>query len=389
MDYLSNSRRKGRNVNSFLAFLLFVCMSVMPVMAQQDKNVTLNVKNETVENVLKSLGQQTGLKFFYDQNVVNVSPRVTLQASGASLQSVLNQISSQTQLSFNRNNNTITVGTLKAGGTDNQKKMKVTGVVVDANGEPIIGHQIDVPCRFGVQYEVMDVTSSRVQGFIEDVLDEIITIFPSPVIHIGGDEVKFDQWNASTSIQEYMIRQGIETPADLQIVFTNRISHLLQQKERRMMGWNDITGNKIHEYNTETDATAKEKLADGTIVQFWKGDLDLIEKTASQGYDIVNSYHYKTYLDYDYQKIPLEKAYEFDPVPEGLPEDLKKKILGLGCQMWGEEIMDNDKMYYQIFPRIAAYAECGWTLSGRKDYFSFLKPLEKLKIVWRTQGLMK
>lgn len=97
-------------------------MSVMPVMAQQDKNVTLNVKNETVENVLKSLGQQTGLKFFYDQNVVNVSPRVTLQASGASLQSVLNQISSQTQLSFNRNNNTITVGTLKAGGADNQKK---------------------------------------------------------------------------------------------------------------------------------------------------------------------------------------------------------------------------------------------------------------------------
>lgn len=117
-------------------------MSVMPVMAQQDKNVTLNVKNETVENVLKSLGQQTGLKFFYDQNVVNVSPRVTLQASGASLQSVLNQISSQTQLSFNRNNNTITVGTLKAGGTDNQKKMKVTGVVVDANGEPIIGANV-------------------------------------------------------------------------------------------------------------------------------------------------------------------------------------------------------------------------------------------------------
>ena len=142
MDYLSNSRRKGRNVNSFLAFLLFVCMSVMPVMAQQDKNVTLNVKNETVENVLKSLGQQTGLKFFYDQNVVNVSPRVTLQASGAFLQSVLNQISSQTQLSFNRNNNTITVGTLKAGGADNQKKMKVTGVVVDANGEPIIGANV-------------------------------------------------------------------------------------------------------------------------------------------------------------------------------------------------------------------------------------------------------
>ena len=80
MNYLSISRRKGRNVNSFLAFLLFVCLSVLPAMAQQDKNVTLDVKNETVENVFKILGQQSGLKFFYDQDVVSNSPRVTIKA---------------------------------------------------------------------------------------------------------------------------------------------------------------------------------------------------------------------------------------------------------------------------------------------------------------------
>lgn len=251
------------------------------------------------------------------------------------------------------------------------------------------GRQIRVPCRFGVQYEVMDVSSSRVQTFVEDVLDEMMALFPSSVIHIGGDEVKFDQWNASPDIQSYMHRRGISTPADLQIVFTNRISHLLQQKKRRMMGWNDITGNKIHEYNTEADATAQEKLAEGTIVQFWKGDLELVEKTAAQGYDIVNSYHDMTYLDYDYRKIPLEKAYGFSPVPEGLPAKLRKRILGLGCQMWGEEIMENDRMYYQIFPRIAAYAECGWTVPSRKDYAAFLKSLERLENIWKAKGFLK
>ena len=145
MNYLSISRRKGRNVNSFLAFLLFVCLSVLPAMAQQDKNITLDVKNETVENVLKTLGQQTGLKFFYDQNLVSSSPRVTIQVKNASLQFVLNQISSQTQLSFNRDNNTITVG--KKQTTNTRKKSSsetviVKGKVVDAGGESIIGANV-------------------------------------------------------------------------------------------------------------------------------------------------------------------------------------------------------------------------------------------------------
>lgn len=77
-----------------------------------------------------------------------------------------------------------------------------------------------------------------------------------------------------------------------------------------------LMGNKIHEYNSAEDAIAlKSKLAEGTIVQFWKGDLDLIEETAQKGYDIVNSYHYGTYLDYDKSRIPLAKSYAFNPIP--------------------------------------------------------------------------
>ncbi|MCC8170619.1 MAG: beta-N-acetylhexosaminidase [Parabacteroides sp.] len=248
------------------------------------------------------------------------------------------------------------------------------------------GKEIKVPCRFGVQYEVMDVTSPEVRKFIEDVLDEIIALFPSPVIHIGGDEVKYDQWKASGKVQLYREQNAIETPADLQIVFTNSISHLLKQKGRRMMGWNDITGNKIHEYHSETDATAKHKLAAGTIVQFWKGDIQLVEQTARQGYDVVNSYHYMTYLDYDYKKIPLRQAYDFNPVPEGLPRELEPKILGLGCQMWGEEILSNARMYRMIFPRIAAYAESGWTLPAQKDYNAFIRALDKFATIWEAKG---
>lgn len=247
------------------------------------------------------------------------------------------------------------------------------------------GKEIKVPCTFGVQYEVMDITSPRVYRFIEDVLDEIIDLFPSPIIHIGGDEVKFDQWKASPRVQAYMKQHSITTPADLQVLFTNDISYLLSRKGRRMMGWNDITGHKIHEYNDTVDATAQKQLAEGTIVQFWKGDLDLIEQTARQGYDIVNSYHYMTYLDYDYQQIPLRQAYDFSPIPEGLPKELEPRILGLGCQMWGEETLSDEWMFSHIFPRIAAYAETGWTLPARKDYDAFLRSLEGLKDIWKKK----
>lgn len=239
--------------------------------------------------------------------------------------------------------------------------------------------QIKVPCRFGVQYEVLDVSSKKVIKFLHDVLDEVIALFPSPIIHIGGDEVKYDQWNASAAIQKYIKKIGVSNPAELQIEFTNSVSEWLKDRHRHMMGWNDIMGNKIHEYNSEEDAIARaSKLADGTIVQFWKGDLDLIEQTAQKGYDIVNSYHYGTYLDYDKNRIPLAKSYSFNPIPARMNSSLTHKILGLGCQMWGEQILTKERMYWMTFPRIAAYAEIGWTSFERKSYMEFLSALMKL-----------
>ena len=78
----------------------------------------------------------------------------------------------------------------------------------------------------------------------------------------------------------------------------------------------------------------------------------------------------------------MNQAYNFNPIPEGLPREYEKKILGLGCQMWGEEIMQNERMYHLIFPRIAAYAETCWTLPDKKDYTAFLKSLNRLIKIW-------
>ena len=111
MDYLSNVERKGRNVNSFSAFLLFLCMVLMPgwVLAQE-KTVTLDVRQVSLESALKQIEKQTGLTFFYDQAVVDAAPAVTLRVSNVSPQAALDEIARQTGLSFNRDNNTITVG---------------------------------------------------------------------------------------------------------------------------------------------------------------------------------------------------------------------------------------------------------------------------------------
>ena len=116
MNNLPNIKRKGRNVHSFLAFLLFVCLSSLPcyIQAQEKKNITLDVKNETVENVFNQLSKQTGYKFFYDQEIVNAAPRISIKARNSSLENILSMITVQTNLYFNKKNNTISVGKQKS-----------------------------------------------------------------------------------------------------------------------------------------------------------------------------------------------------------------------------------------------------------------------------------
>lgn len=250
------------------------------------------------------------------------------------------------------------------------------------------GKQIKVPARFGVMYDVLNVADPRAVQFLEDVIDEVIALFPSSVIHIGGDEVRYNQWNESPFVQAYMKENNLKTPAELQVSFTNRMSNVLASKNRRMMGWNEITGARLHEYQAEEDAQGDVHLAKGTIVHFWKGDPGLIKETIEKGYEVVNSYHSYTYIDYSYESIPLKKSYEFNPVPEGLTAEQKKLVLGLGCQMWGEFIPTVESMNMKIYPRIAAYAETGWTGADNKDYQRFLNALEFFLKKWSDKGIV-
>ena len=107
---------------------------------------------------------------------------------------------------------------------------------------------ISVPGKFGVHYNVYNIADPKVVNALKDILSEVIELFPSPVIHIGGDEVKYNHWKESSVIQAYMQKYALQTPAELQVHFTNGISNWLSSKGKRMMGWNEITGNKLHEY---------------------------------------------------------------------------------------------------------------------------------------------
>lgn len=251
----------------------------------------------------------------------------------------------------------------------------------------VTGKQIKVPTYFGVMYDVYDVSNPRVRTFLQDVLEEVFALFPSSVIHIGGDEVRYNQWQESKKVSNYMKANNLSTPAELQVHFTNQMSNWISNKGKVMMGWNEITGETIHEYQSGNNDSSSNKLSPETIVHFWRGDPSLINKTINDGYNIVNSYHIYTYLDYNYNSIPLHKSYSFNPIPEGLDKDKEKQVLGLGCQMWCEFISDTQSMNKKVFPRIAAYAETGWTKTENKDYNRFLSSIDFFLNKWKKQGI--
>ena len=242
------------------------------------------------------------------------------------------------------------------------------------------GKVIDVPVKFGRHYDNYDVTKPEVIQFIQDVLMETFALFPSQVIHVGGDEVGFKSWEDAEHVRKYMEDNGINTPADLQVRFTNDISRFIEKNGRRMMGWNEIMGVNIHKdfSDKKDEKNAETELAENVIVHFWKGDIELATDAAQKECGIVNALLTETYLDYTYESTSLKKAYSFNPIPEGLEEKYHENVYGLGCQMWTEWTPNNADVERQTFPRIAAYAEVGWTALDNKDFDRFKRALEKL-----------
>lgn len=246
---------------------------------------------------------------------------------------------------------------------------------------------IEVPVTFGKHEPTYHPASDRVYQAISEILDEVVALFPGPVIHIGGDEVKFNEWRQSEEVRELMKRENLSTMADVQIHFTNRVAKIVGSKKRDAMGWNEILGDDLHGFLEDGQTAKSTTLDSGTIIHFWKGDTALAKRAIRAGHRIVNSLHSETYLDYNYGGLPLSRAYRFDPVIPGLTPEEETQIIGTGCQMWGEWIPTVERMEQQIYPRLAAYAEVGWTLRDRKDEASFLKRLKPQLARWDLQNI--
>lgn len=256
---------------------------------------------------------------------------------------------------------------------------------------PLLGTQkepIKVPESFGVVEAIYNPASTKTITFIQDVLKEVSDLFPGSTIHIGGDEVKYDLWKSSKEIKAYMKINQLESYSDVQVNFTNNVSNYIETTlGKRMMGWNEIMGFSIHDWSKE-EKNAKTKLSKKAIIHFWKGNPENFKMAIDRGHQVVNSTHSYTYLDYTYKQISLEKAYSFNPVPVNFSKEKAEQILGLGTQMWGEWTPTSKEVYSQTFPRIAAYAETGWTSRNNKNYDRFESSLPTLFNRWGKAGII-
>jgi hexosaminidase len=220
---------------------------------------------------------------------------------------------------------------------------------------------------------VFDVTQPAVVEAVKKIVDEMLDLFPDAVIHTGGDEVNYAAWEKAPSIRAAMSARGLTNSAPLQAAFTAELAAHIAGKGRRMMYWADAL-----------EQIPPEK---SVILQFWRGNPALITEAVSRGYDLVNSFHVSTYLDYHYASLPLQKAYGLEPVPPGLTPEQQKHIVGIGAQAWGEATPTRFRCDQQIFPRLAALAEVAWTPADRKDYGRFVSCMTAQERRWDLAGI--
>jgi hexosaminidase len=217
--------------------------------------------------------------------------------------------------------------------------------------------------------------------FLQDVLTEVMALFPSKFIHIGGDEVDKRPWHANPKAQERMKELGLKDENELQSWFVRQMGQFLAAHGRRLVGWDEIL---------------EGGLAPGATVMSWRGMAGGVT-AARAGHDVVMAPTQFTYLDY-YQWVaprleplaiggflPLERIYDFDPVPAELTAQEATHILGGQAQLWSEFIPHPRQMEYMAWPRLCALAEAVWSPKESRNYADFLsrlKPdLEKMKIL--------
>ena len=207
------------------------------------------------------------------------------------------------------------------------------------------GGPFEVSTRVGIRLDVLCPGKDRVFEVLDGILDEILDIFPSEVIHIGGDETPRARWKKCPDCQARIAAEGLPHMHALQTYFTNRVAAMLRAKGRSLMGWNEVLS---------------ANLDPGAIVQFWKGGTKQMLPHVKKGRKFVMSEFLHVYIDHDYDLLPLHTVYNYDPIPKGLPAEYHQNILGIEVPLWTEWVRNSAGS-------LAAISEAPCRRGGRMD----------------------
>lgn len=250
------------------------------------------------------------------------------------------------------------------------------------------GGPYEVQGVWGVHPDVLCAGKEETYEFVTDVLSEVIELFPSRYIHIGGDECPKDRWKKCPLCQVRIRKLGLKTDKEhtaeerLQSYFMTRVEKFLNENNRQIIGWDEIL-----EGGAAPNAT----------VMSWRGT-DGGVQAAKLRHNVVMTPN--TYLYFDYYQsedtqteplaigsyVPLERVYDFEPVPDTLDNDSKKYILGAQANLWTEYISDFKQVEYMLLPRLDALSEVQWTQPENKNWVNFLDRLQHNIQVYDLKG---
>ncbi len=196
--------------------------------------------------------------------------------------------------------------------------------------------------------------------FLDNVLAEVAALFPSQFLHIGGDEAPKDAWKKCPKCQARIRSEGLKGEDELQSWFIRRVEKILQKHGKRLIGWDEIL---------------EGGLAPNAAVMSWRGTSGGIA-AANSGHDVVMSPTSHCYFDYSYEKIDSRRAYSYEPVPADVAVEKVRHILGLQANFWSHIDREPDKVDRQIFPRLLALAERGWSPKETVDWADFSRRLQ-------------
>ena len=229
------------------------------------------------------------------------------------------------------------------------------------------GGPFQVRNKWGVEDDVYCAGNDETFRFIDDIISEVVTLFPYGYFHIGGDECPKVRWEKCPKCQARIKAEGLANEHELQSYFVKRVEKMLQAKGKKMIGWDEIL---------------EGGLAASATVMSWRGEEGGIA-AASQNHDVIMTPGNWVYLD-KFQGsskvepveigglLTLEQSYGYDPVSKKIPEDKQHFVLGAQGNIWSEYAYTPEKVEYQLYPRIIALTEVNWSQLKSKNYDDFL-----------------